>query len=732
MGTGRIKKNTLRAKMLGILMLCAITSLLAAGIVSYMALRMIQNDSIEDNMKMYLDQITRNTDGAYYDMLSIMNYMGPGGLVGNVTDSYLGATDNFDRFIEQRTLREEMAGLGYVNTKLVGVMYYDREEKKELISGMNVRALDGSHASLPEVVECAGNVIQAAHSSILGSGEEPVFSVMREVVFGNGKRLDVYAEIEADMKTPEEINKAGRPYTYIQTDERRITRYSTNPVIIQGQKLFSTTLSKGDYQVETREGYKIMAYRSQMGYINAVALPDNMYQNEINHWRMRMTLIIVASFLIFALSVFYLYRIICRPLNQFRRQMVQIGNGALQAVHEESDIAEFDSMMREVEQMKCQIENLISNMVEKEKSIQKTEYEKLIYQINPHFLLNTLNSVQWMAQMNVLIVDDDKLARKGLIAIMDWEKYGFKVAGDVQNGRKALEFLRTHPVDIVFTDIDMPEIDGLELMQMCKEEFPDIKFVIFSVYENFSYAQTAIRMGALDYISKISFSPEECEQILERVSAKYRQTSRDGQADGEDREKLRELSRRWMYTGWIFNEKEFEDLCRETKEISLRSAERIFVKSFHDIQILSGGEGEFPSLDTVEEMLDWVRRWRENIYEVCRSTPQKNDICAFAAVILYVDEHIGEELRSEDAAERIGMSRSYFSTRFKEMTGETFHQYVIHRKMKAAAERIEEGGKSITQIATELGYDNFHYFARVFAREHGCNPSEYRKERKNV
>lgn len=172
--------------------------------------------------------------------------------------------------------------------------------------------------------------------------------------------------------------------------------------------------------------------------------------------------------------------------------------------------------------------------------------------------------------MNVLIVDDDKLARKGLIAIMDWEKYGFKVAGDVQNGRKALEFLRTHPVDIVFTDIDMPEIDGLELMQMCKEEFPDIKFVIFSVYENFSYAQTAIRMGALDYISKISFSPEECEQILERVSAKYRQTSRDGQADGEDREKLRELSRRWMYTGWIFNEKEFEDLCRETKEISLR------------------------------------------------------------------------------------------------------------------------------------------------------------------
>ncbi len=60
--------------------------------------------------------------------------------------------------------------------------------------------------------------------------------------------------------------------------------------------------------------------------------------------------------------------------------------------------------------------------------------------------------------MNVLIVDDDKLARKGLIAVIDWEQYGLCVVGDVQNGKKALEFLENHPVDLVFTDIDMPAI----------------------------------------------------------------------------------------------------------------------------------------------------------------------------------------------------------------------------------------------------------------------------------
>ena len=103
--------------------------------------------------------------------------------------------------------------------------------------------------------------------------------------------------------------------------------------------------------------------------------------------------------------------------------------------------------------------------------------------------------------MRVLVVDDDKLARKGLISIMNWEKYGFEVVGDVQNGSKALEFLKDNMVDVVFTDIDMPEIDGIELMERCRTEYPDVKFVIFSVHEDFRYAQKAMRLGALDYIS---------------------------------------------------------------------------------------------------------------------------------------------------------------------------------------------------------------------------------------
>ena len=97
----------------------------------------------------------------------------------------------------------------------------------------------------------------------------------------------------------------------------------------------------------------------------------------------------------------------------------------------------------------------------------------------------------------------------------------------------------------------------------------------------------------------------------------------------------------------------------------------------------------------------------------------------FARVILYTDEHIEENLKSEEAAAQIGMSRSYFSTRFKEMTGDTFHNYVISRKMYAAAQKMAKRNRKYNTDCLESGYDNFYYFTKVFSKEYGCMPTEY-------
>ena len=112
-------KQTLKRKMLSILLLCAMSCILAVVIV---------NDSIQENMQIYLEQITREMDSDYYDMIGIVNQMSPNGLIGSVTESYLSVEDNYDRYFEQKSLREELIKLGYVNTKLLGIAYYDPKE----------------------------------------------------------------------------------------------------------------------------------------------------------------------------------------------------------------------------------------------------------------------------------------------------------------------------------------------------------------------------------------------------------------------------------------------------------------------------------------------------------------------------------------------------------------------------------------------------------------------------
>ena len=150
------------------------------------------------------------------------------------------------------------------------------------------------------------------HASYLGIRETPVLSVMRRVSFGNKRVLDIYAEIEPDMSVSDRLNKEKWPYTYMEMDENGIVQYSNNPVIVKGQKLLSELPEKEGYAVINQEGYKIMAYRSSIGYVNAIALPENTYQKEMNMWRLKLVVIILAAFGIFSSSVFYLYRLICK------------------------------------------------------------------------------------------------------------------------------------------------------------------------------------------------------------------------------------------------------------------------------------------------------------------------------------------------------------------------------------------------------------------------------------
>ncbi|WP_338556447.1 response regulator transcription factor [Paenibacillus sp. KS-LC4] len=102
----------------------------------------------------------------------------------------------------------------------------------------------------------------------------------------------------------------------------------------------------------------------------------------------------------------------------------------------------------------------------------------------------------------IIIVDDELFVRKGLIEMIDWENSGFEVIGEADNGEDALDLICKLKPHLVITDIRMPSLDGIGLIQAVTEAQLETEFIIISGYNDFRYAQQAVRYGVLDYVLK--------------------------------------------------------------------------------------------------------------------------------------------------------------------------------------------------------------------------------------
>lgn len=114
----------------------------------------------------------------------------------------------------------------------------------------------------------------------------------------------------------------------------------------------------------------------------------------------------------------------------------------------------------------------------------------------------------------ILIVDDEFLVRLGLKTSIDWTKYGYVIAGEANNGKEALEINEKIKADLILTDIKMPIMDGLELIKAVKRINPKVQTIILSHYDEFSYAQEALKLGAFRYILKSELNKTNLETII--------------------------------------------------------------------------------------------------------------------------------------------------------------------------------------------------------------------------
>lgn len=122
----------------------------------------------------------------------------------------------------------------------------------------------------------------------------------------------------------------------------------------------------------------------------------------------------------------------------------------------------------------------------------------------------------------LIMVDDEEKIVGGMAQLFPWQNIGFEVVEVFTSARKALEYIETHPVDVVMTDIEMPDMNGLELSRRLMD-YPNIEKVFFSSYSNYEYFRTALQNGVADYLMKpVDYSALlECfEKIRARLDAR--------------------------------------------------------------------------------------------------------------------------------------------------------------------------------------------------------------------
>ena len=118
--------------------------------------------------------------------------------------------------------------------------------------------------------------------------------------------------------------------------------------------------------------------------------------------------------------------------------------------------------------------------------------------------------------MKVLLVEDEVGTRNLLRIIVNWEEFHMKIIGEAQNGREALFRIQEEIPDLVVTDIKMPIMDGISLAEEIMKKYPQVKVIIVTAYDDFKYAQKALRAGAVDFILK-PLKRQEVKEALARV-----------------------------------------------------------------------------------------------------------------------------------------------------------------------------------------------------------------------
>lgn len=345
----------------------------------------------------------------------------------------------------------------------------------------------------------------------------------------------------------------------------------------------------------------------------------------------------------------------------------------------------------------------------------------------------------------IVVIDDEYIVVEGIKSMIARLELPYRVVDCAYDGINGLDVIIKNNPDLVITDIRIPGMDGLSLIESALEYCPNTFFVLISGYTNFAYAKKALFLGVKDYIDK-PISLEKLKNLLIRIEDNFLSNKiedienskkqkgyiklEDALKSGmnaiidRDTEKLQKASfRAWnvlenMYT-------DINDLQRESYKFLCVFSDILSEqqKDFHREDSMS-----FNNLSTISDSQKLKEYFNQVISEIGQYIESDNTGAThkmILQVLNYVKENYNKDIGLNELADMVKMHPAYLSSLFKEEVGMSYIKYLTDLRIQQAKKLLKEGYKS-NEVSAIVGYNNYRHFGNIFKKCVGKTPNEYK------
>jgi len=377
----RLLFHSLRGRLGLLLAVSTIMPIVLIGIISYNYIYASQVNRFEQELAERAFSEQEALDNLLAQMSNASQMLVVQGGIGRDVMSYLQEDDEYERAILFRDINRALANVYLSNPNIGAVYYYFPEAPSPVMfANMNLTGAD-SMFDRPELFKANLLTYYGPHKSV-GFGDESVFSLVRTLEDDSGNPFYAFLEIKSSSVLQDMFDRE-----------------------TMGLKVYHRLLSaNGTAQHSDVEGdtgdYQTFSSSSKTGWKLLLMVRKSDYEREIVRWYYQFLAVSLCSLLFSLLLGMMIWRMVGRSLLQMNRAITRFTMNLSDQSEPEISLIEFQAVFRNFEQMRDRIVQLVTEIKYEEKRRGQLEVEKVLVQINPHFIHNTLNTIQWIARMN--------------------------------------------------------------------------------------------------------------------------------------------------------------------------------------------------------------------------------------------------------------------------------------------------------------------------------------------